>query len=226
MASFFDKLKKGMDTKNTVNFQENSENLEQDLSKEPSPGVKKSTEPKIEVEKPSMALVSTSLSDKKAFKESPKTRLAKDRKKANKKRNRLRERKKIISVKQEPDKEKNEAPREKKWFESEGELTVDIYQTDKEIVIQSAVAGIRPEDLDISIEDDMVTIKGIRERLFEKEKKNYFYQECYWGSFSREIILPEEVDPSRIKAVMKQGVLTIRIPKVERKKKRRVTVEE
>ena len=115
---------------------------------------------------------------------------------------------------------------EKKWFESEGQLTVDVYQTDKEIVIQSAIAGIEPDDLDIIIENDMVAIRGNRERLFEEEKRNYFYQECYWGQFSREIILPEEVDNSRAKATMKKGILTIRIPKIESKKKRKINVKE
>lgn len=114
---------------------------------------------------------------------------------------------------------------EKKWFKPEGQLTVDVYQTDKEIVIQSAVAGIKPEDLDISIEKDMVIIRGDRERLLEKEERNYFYQECYWGRFSREIILPAEVDSSRAKAAMEKGILTIRIPKIERKKKKKIVVK-
>lgn len=114
---------------------------------------------------------------------------------------------------------------EKKWFESEGQLTVDVYQTEEEVVIQSAIAGIQPEDLAISIENDMVIIRGNREKPFEKEKRNYFYQECYWGPFSREIILPEEVDSSKAKAGMKQGVLTIRIPKIEREKKKKIIVK-
>jgi len=110
------------------------------------------------------------------------------------------------------------------WLDSEGELTVDVYQTDKEIVIQSAVAGIEPKDLDISIEKDMITIKGKRDREIEEEEKNYFYQECYWGRFSRKIIFPVEVNSSKINASMKNGILTIRIPKVERKKKTKISV--
>jgi len=130
-------------------------------------------------------------------------------------------------VKKEKTEEKKiEAGEKKKWFEPEGQLTVDVYQTDKEIVIQSAIAGIEPEDLDITIENDLVIIRGNRERKFTEEKKNYFYQECYWGRFSREIILPAEVDSSRAKATMEKGVLTIRIPKINRTKKRKVTVEE
>ncbi len=128
--------------------------------------------------------------------------------------------------KEKTEKKKIEAGEEKKWFESEGQLTVDVYQTDKEIIIQSAIAGIEPENLDITIENDLVIIKGNREKKFIEEKKNYFYQECYWGRFSREIILPAEVDGSRAKATMEKGVLTIRMPKIEREKKRKITVRE
>ncbi len=157
------------------------------------------------------------------------------------------DKKKKIKVKKEPvdvktitdEKENSSTDEEKKWlgparqsFASqnlggpEGQLTVDVYQTDKEIVIQSAVAGIEPDDLDIIIENDMVAIRGNREKLFEEKKRNYFYQECYWGQFSREIILPEEVDNSRAQATMKKGILTIRIPKIESKKKRKINVKE
>ena len=108
----------------------------------------------------------------------------------------------------------------------EGQLAVDVYQTDAELVIQSTIAGVKTENLDISIEADTVLIRGNRQEPEEQGEKNYFYQECYWGPFSRQIILPEETDPSRAEAVMKEGVLTIRIPKIEREKKRKITVKE
>ena len=108
----------------------------------------------------------------------------------------------------------------------EGQLAVDVYQTDAELVIQSTIAGVKTENLDISIEADTVLIRGNRSEPPEQGEKNYFYQECYWGPFSRQIILPEETDPSRAEAVMKEGVLTIRIPKIEREKKRKITVKE
>ncbi len=135
--------------------------------------------------------------------------------------------KKKIEIKSEKDSDFEKVPIEQKdnWLDTEGELTVDVYQTDKEIVIQSAIAGIEPEDLDISVEKDMVTIKGKREKQFEEKEKNYFYQECYWGRFSRKIILPAEVNSSKISASMKNGILCIRIPKIERKKKRKVSVK-
>jgi len=106
----------------------------------------------------------------------------------------------------------------------EGQLAVDVYQTDKDLVIQAAIAGIKSEDLDISIEADTVLIRGNRNQPPEHGEKNYFYQECYWGAFSRQIILPEETDPSHAEAIMKEGVLTIRIPKIERKKKRKIAI--
>jgi len=113
---------------------------------------------------------------------------------------------------------------EKKWPEPEGQLAVDVYQTDSELVIQSTIAGVKPEDLDISAQGDKVVIRGIRENQ-EDERKNYFYQECYWGSFSREIILPVDADISRAEAKMVDGVLTIRIPKIEKEKKKKITVK-
>lgn len=106
----------------------------------------------------------------------------------------------------------------------EGQLVVDVYQTEREIVIQSAVAGVKPKDLDISIEEDVVSIKGYRQQPKENGEKNYFYQECYWGPFSRQIILPEETDPNFATAEIKEGVLTIRIPKIDRKNKKRIEV--
>ena len=116
---------------------------------------------------------------------------------------------------------KEEAP---DWFEPEGELAVDVYQTDTEIVIQSTIAGVKPEDLDISIENDTITISGERKNIVQDKGKNYFYQECFWGAFTREIILPEEIDGGRAEASMKDGVFTLRIPKIERQKIKKVKV--
>ena len=110
------------------------------------------------------------------------------------------------------------------WFEPEGELAVDVYETGDEITIQATIAGVNPDDLDVSIENDVVTITGERTNTEEEEGKNYFYQECFWGAFSRQIILPTEVDGGRAEASMKNGVFTLRIPKIERKKLRKVKV--
>ncbi len=112
-----------------------------------------------------------------------------------------------------------------KWFEQEGQLAIDIYQTENELVIRSAIAGVKPEFVDISLERDIITIKGKRGKPFE-EKEDYFSQECYWGPFSRELILPVEVDPNLAEATMKEGILTIRLPKIEREKKKKIIVKE
>jgi len=113
--------------------------------------------------------------------------------------------------------------------EPEGQLTIDVYQTENELIIQSAIAGVKPENLDISIEGDVLTIRGCREKPFEDATlptapENYFAQECFWGPFSREVILPVEVDPGRVEATMKEGILTIRIPKILRERKRKISI--
>lgn len=106
-----------------------------------------------------------------------------------------------------------------------GELAVDIYQTENELVIQTAIAGVKPEDIDISLEGDVILIKGIRNNPYSEEG-NYFFQECYWGPFAKELILPVDVDPNLAKAEMKEGVLTIRIPKIEKEKRRKIIVKD
>lgn len=120
-----------------------------------------------------------------------------------------------------------EASKTKEWQEvfdePTGQLGIDVYQTATNLVIQSAIAGVRTENLEISLERDVVTIKGIREKPFQ-EDGDYFTQECYWGPFSRQVIMPVEVDPDRAEATMKEGILTIRIPKILREKKRTIKV--
>lgn len=105
-----------------------------------------------------------------------------------------------------------------------GQLALDIYETDDEFIIQSTVAGVRPEDLEISIDRDLVSIRGSRKRCGEEKKGKYIYQECYWGEFSREIILPEEVDETQTEATIKNGVFTLKIPKSQKTKKKKVEV--
>lgn len=111
--------------------------------------------------------------------------------------------------------------------EQEGQLTVDVFQDDESIIIQSTIAGVAPDDLDVSITNDMVTIRGERRRAYNVDPEDYFYQECYWGAFSRSIILPVEIDADRAEAKIKNGIMTIRIPKanaaVTRKLKVRAT---
>jgi len=95
-----------------------------------------------------------------------------------------------------------------------GELIVDVYETDKEVVVESAIAGVTADELNISLEQDILIIKGERKDPAEADKeKNYFVKECFFGPFEKEIILPKEVDTSQIKAKMKNGLLVIRLPK-------------
>jgi HSP20 family molecular chaperone IbpA len=106
----------------------------------------------------------------------------------------------------------------KKWNASEGQLVVDVYETEEDLVIQSAIAGIKNEDIDIALENDIIIIKGERINPTEDEDKNYFTRECYFGPFYREIIIPREIDASLIDANIKNGMLIIRMPKTENKK--------
>lgn len=113
------------------------------------------------------------------------------------------------------------------WLEDaeEGELTVDVYQTPSEIVIQTMVAGVKPEDLQIAITREMVTLKGKREVSREVAHEDYFQKELYWGSFSRTILLPTEVEVEEAEAIEKHGLLTIRLPKIDKEKKQSLKVK-
>jgi HSP20 family molecular chaperone IbpA len=88
-----------------------------------------------------------------------------------------------------------------------GRVQGDTFDIEKDFVIRSAIAGVKPEEIDILIENDVVIIKGYRNNPGE-EKADYFCQECFWGQFLKEIILPVEVDPSRAESIMKDGILT------------------
>jgi len=118
-----------------------------------------------------------------------------------------------------------EEEKEEDVLSGEGQLMVDVYQTPTEIVIKSTVAGVNPEDIDISIVNDMITIKG--RRVLDENIKNedYFYQECYWGSFSRSIILPMEIDSDRVNASLKNGILTIRLPKIDKNRVKKIRIK-
>ncbi|NTW76093.1 MAG: Hsp20/alpha crystallin family protein [Candidatus Moranbacteria bacterium] len=106
----------------------------------------------------------------------------------------------------------------------EGQLTIDVYQTENEIVIKSTIAGVKPEDLDVTINNDMVTVKGERKNEEVVEQGNYYYQECYWGGFSRSVLLPVDVIPEKADASLKNGILTIRLPKADTTKVKKILV--
>ncbi|MDE2213227.1 MAG: Hsp20/alpha crystallin family protein [Patescibacteria group bacterium] len=108
--------------------------------------------------------------------------------------------------------------------EPEGELAVDVHQTPTHIIIKAMIAGVRPEDLDISITRDMVTIRGKRERATEGVSGDFFFQELYWGSFSRTIVLPQEVEIEEAEAIEKHGLLIIRLPKLDKGRQAKLKV--
>ena len=96
---------------------------------------------------------------------------------------------------------------EKNEEETEGQLAVDMYQTPSEIIIKTMIAGVKQEDLDISITRDMVIIKGKREETNDTAGNDYFHKELYWGSFSRTVILPQEINVDESEAINKNGLL-------------------
>jgi len=108
--------------------------------------------------------------------------------------------------------------------EEEGQLTVDVYQTPSEIVIKTMVAGVKPDDLDVTITRDSVTIRGKREEDRTMSSDDYYHRELYWGSFSRTIVLPEEIDVEESEAVEKYGLLILRLPKIDKNKQTRLKV--
>lgn len=106
----------------------------------------------------------------------------------------------------------------------EGQLTIDVYQDEDNIYVQSAVAGVDPDDLDINITKEAITIRGKREKIENIREHDYVYQECFWGTFSRSVVLPEEVDPDKSTASLKNGILTVKMPKFSRKKAKNLKV--
>ena len=107
-------------------------------------------------------------------------------------------------------------------IQEEGELKVDVFSKGNNIIIKSTIAGAKVEDIDININNEILTIRGKRELGEDIEDNEYLHRECYWGNFSRSIILPCEVQKGRIKAIIKKGVLTVVLPKLLKKKKIRV----
>lgn len=121
---------------------------------------------------------------------------------------------------------KEEKTIEPTWADGEGQLVVDVYETEDELVVQSAIAGITSDDLNICLEHDILVMKGTRENPVNDKKKNYFVRDCYFGPFSKEIILPREVDTSKIKASIENGLLTIRMPKIEREQHKKISIKD
>lgn len=124
--------------------------------------------------------------------------------------------------------EVEENPKKPHWIEEENdeaELAVDVYQTPRDIIIQTMIAGVKPEDMELTIARDVIVIKGKRDSDHNIDDENYFTKELYWGKFSRTISLPQEVEPELVEATEKHGLLTIKIQKVDKDKKNTIKVK-
>ncbi|MCD4761806.1 Hsp20/alpha crystallin family protein [bacterium] len=130
---------------------------------------------------------------------------------------------------EETEEEEEEDSQEKEWLPDdyeEGQLSIDVYQTPSEIIVKSTIAGVKPEDIDISINNDMLTIRGQRMQSENIREENYLFRECYWGAFSRSIILPVEIKSDKIDATLENGVLTVVLPKAKTNKEISIKVKE
>jgi HSP20 family protein len=121
-------------------------------------------------------------------------------------------------------KELKERSSEEWMEEEEGQLEVDVFQNPGEIIVKAMVAGVRPDTLDIQISRDMVTIRGTRQSTNETREEDYFYRELYWGTFSRTILLPAEVEVEEAEATEEHGMLTLHMPKIDKDRKAKLKV--
>lgn len=115
------------------------------------------------------------------------------------------------------------------WEDSEddfpGQLAVDVYETDEQLIIKARTAGVNKEDLDVSISDGILTISGTLSSGDDSAATNWHIQECYWGEFSRTLALPVAVKEDEVAAVLKDGVLTITFAKVKQEQAKKITIQ-
>ena len=115
---------------------------------------------------------------------------------------------------------------ENEWLsDAEGSLAVDVYQTKDNVIIKAPIAGVSPDDIDVEVAEDVVTLRGERKDCKETDRQEYYVQECYWGSFSRSVILPSATIAEKAVASLKDGILTITIPKVIEEKVKKIKVK-
>jgi HSP20 family protein len=115
-------------------------------------------------------------------------------------------------------------PSQTVWPDEEGQLAIDVYQTSNELIIKAPIAGVKHEELEVSITDELLVIRGERREGVPDELEGYIVQECYWGSFSRSFQFPIAVDSEKASASLVNGILTITVPKAARIKTRNLPV--
>jgi HSP20 family protein len=128
----------------------------------------------------------------------------------------------IKSEKEKAQPKKEILKKNKEWPQVEGELVVDLCQTENDLYVIAPLAGVKREEVDIELENDVLTIKGERNLPLMEENLKFLQKECYWGKFSRRILLPEEIDPNNVEAYFKDGILIVKLPKIQREKKRKI----
>ena len=120
---------------------------------------------------------------------------------------------------------KNSKDSSKPWLNAaEGKLAIDVFQTPKFFIVQAPIAGVEEDNLDISLENEVLNIRGERPHPEIPKNSKYIYQECYWGRFSRQVSLPENIEANHIKASLEKGILTIKIPKTFAKSKKKIKI--
>lgn len=138
------------------------------------------------------------------------------------------EKQNFLNINSKNSSDKNNSDKKPAWPASseEGELAIDLYETMESLILQAVIGGMKAKDLDISITNDMITIRGERKREESGKIDRFHYEECFWGAFSRSIILPQEINADKAKATIKNGLLTIILPKSEQIKKKVLEIEE
>jgi HSP20 family protein len=121
------------------------------------------------------------------------------------------------------------APSDDSWDEDQGDfpgqLAVDVYESESQLVVKARTAGVNKEDLDVSISDGILTISGTLSSGDDTEATNWHIQECYWGEFSRTVALPVAVKEDEAAAALKDGVLTITFPKVQQEQAKKIAIQ-
>lgn len=130
-----------------------------------------------------------------------------------------------VEINEAPIRHRTAVTADEDFEEAEGHLTIDVYQNEHNIVIESTIAGVDVSDIDVSITSESVVIKGKREKKERVKKEDYLYQECFWGKFSRSIILPQEIDPDKAQASLKDGLLKIVLPKIHKSESKKIRVK-